>query len=55
MVFVLLEVMLSNMIEEIEGEVVSVGRIDIQDLAANPDLIREKLDEKIKALLDKYG
>jgi hypothetical protein len=43
------------MLTEIENEPVSLGRIDLGDLKANPDLIRDKLDEKIHALLDKYG
>lgn len=42
-------------IAEIENEPVSLGRIDLEDLKANPDIIRDMLDEKIHALLDKYG
>ena len=44
-----------NSIEELEGESTSIGRIDIQDLNTNPDLIKEKLNEKIQSILDKYG
>lgn len=42
-------------IAEIENESVSLGRIDLEDLKANPDIIRDMLDEKIHVLLDKYG
>ncbi len=44
-----------NSIEELEGESTSIGRIDIQDLNTNPDLIKDKLNEKIQSILDKYG
>ena len=40
---------------EIEAETDSVGRIQIDELNADPDIIRKKVDEKIKAILDKYG
>lgn len=43
------------MLEELESENMNLGRIDVKELQNNPDIIREKLDEKINLLLDKYG
>ena len=42
-------------LDEIENESESVGRIDIEELRNDPDIIKKKVDEKIKAILDKYG
>lgn len=42
-------------LDELEKESMSLGRVDIQELKENPDIIRDMLDEKIHALLDKYG
>ena len=44
-----------RIIESINAESESVGRIDIDELRNDPDIIRKKVDEKIKAILDKYG
>lgn len=43
------------MLTELENEPLNVGRIDVKELQKNPDIIRDKLDEKIHLLLDKYG
>ena len=42
-------------LDEIENESESVGRIDIEELRNDPEIIKKKVDEKIKAILDKYG
>ena len=39
----------------IENEPVSVGRIRVDEARADPDIFRKKVDEKIHAILDKYG
>ena len=39
----------------IEDEVVSIGRIDVQEFNSNPDIIRQKVEAKIQELLNKYG
>ena len=41
--------------DSIENELESVGRIDIEELRNEPDIIRKKVDEKIKSIMDKYG
>ena len=40
---------------DIENESTSVGRIYTEELEINPDLFREKVDAKVKEILDKYG
>lgn len=40
---------------EIANEPVSLGRIEVEALNANPEMIKDKLNEKIQALLDRYG
>lgn len=44
-----------NTIEQIEQETESVGRIYTSEMEVNPDILREKIDAKIKSILDKYG
>lgn len=44
-----------NELEQIEQESESIGRVYTEEYGANPDIIREKVDMKIKAILDKYG
>ena len=42
-------------IDEIEDESESVGRIDLDELRSDPEIIKKKVDEKIKAILERYG
>ena len=44
-----------RIIDDIENESESVGRIDLDELRSDPDIIRKKVDEKIKAILERYG
>ena len=44
-----------NKLDQLENEQDGVGRIDIEDARTNPDIFRQKVDEKIKAILDRYG
>lgn len=44
-----------RIIDEIEDESESLGRIQLDDVRADPDIIRKKVDEKIKSIMDKYG
>jgi hypothetical protein len=46
---------LEAILSEIENESASVGRIYTEELEQNPDIMREKVDAKIKEILDKYG
>lgn len=39
----------------IENEQASIGRVSIQQLQENPDIIREKVELKVTEILDKYG
>ena len=45
----------NRIINEIESESESVGRIDILELRVDPEIIKKKVDEKIKAILNRYG
>ena len=42
-------------LNNIDNESTNVGRIDIDDAKMNPDIFRQKVDEKIKAILNRYG
>lgn len=44
-----------NIVEDIDSESESVGRIDIEELRADPEIIKKRVDEKIKAILTRYG
>ena len=44
-----------RIIDEIENEPESVGRIDLDELRNDPEIIKKKVDEKIKAILERYG
>ena len=44
-----------RIIDDIENESESIGRIGIEELRADPGIIKKKVDEKIKAIMDKYG
>jgi hypothetical protein len=46
---------LEAILNSIEDESASVGRIYTEELEQNPDIMREKVDAKIKEILDKYG
>ena len=45
----------NRILNEIESESESIGRIDIDELRVDPEIIKKKADEKIKAILNKYG
>ena len=45
----------NRIINDIESESESIGRIDIDELRADPEIIKKKADEKIKAILNRYG
>ena len=44
-----------NVAEEIDNEPVSIGRVYTEELVSNPDVIQEKLNAKVHAMLAKYG
>ena len=44
-----------RIIDDIENESESVGRIDLDELRSDPEIIKKKVDEKIKAILERYG
>ena len=46
---------ISEIQAEIEAETESVGRIQVDELRSDPDIIRKKVEEKITSILDKYG
>ena len=44
-----------RIVEEIDAESESVGRIDIEELRADPEIVKKRADAKIKAILERYG
>lgn len=41
--------------DSIDNESESVGRIYTEELQRDPEIIKKKVDEKIKSIMDKYG
>lgn len=41
--------------KEIENTPLSLGKIYTEELLANPDIVQEKLNEHVHAMLAKYG
>ena len=44
-----------RIIDEIEDEPESLGRIQLDDVRADADIVRKKVNEKITTIMDKYG
>ena len=45
----------NRIINDIESESESIGRIDIDELRADPEIIKKKVSAKINAILDRFG
>lgn len=45
----------NEIIEEIDNEPNNLGKIDVNLFQSNPDIVRDRLEEKIHFLLEKYG
>ena len=44
-----------KIVDDIENETESVGRIDLDELRADPEIIKKKVSAKINAILDRFG
>ena len=44
-----------RIVDEIEDESESVGRIGLDELRADPEIIKKKVSAKINAILDRFG
>lgn len=45
----------NEIIDAIDNEPCNLGKIDMHLFESNPDIVRDKLEEKIHMLLEKYG
>lgn len=45
----------NEILQAIDGEPANLGKLDLRLFESNPDIVRDKLEEKIHMLLEKYG
>ena len=46
---------MNSEITDIDDETESVGRISLDEVRADPEIMRKKVEEKVMSILSKYG
>ena len=46
---------MNNAITDIDAEPESVGRVSLDEVRSDPEIIRKKVEAKVMSILDKYG